>query len=232
MCRKAASAGAIRSRFAIASPSLWVGRCGTWMRRVSLVMRSGCGGASFRVALVGAYADYGVPMALVLLAIEDSSAASCPCRGGGHPPEAPPGRRMHPSPWPSPQDVYGLPRTEATPPAPGCSTTVPGPNDMPAPSAASSMSSASERRRPPGCPCGCGRTCVYRRTRGLVVARAQAGPRRQMGGGRKAGHVHPVLRDDHLCGAFTDPRDRAQKTHLLGETVSYTHLTLPTKRIV
>src|SRR5664280_1491265 len=82
------------------------------MRRVSLVMRSGCGGASFRVALVGAYADDGVPMALVLLAIEDSSAASCTCRGGGHPPEAPPGRRMHPSPWPSPQDVYGLPRTE------------------------------------------------------------------------------------------------------------------------
>ena len=52
---------------------------------------------------------------------------------------------------------------------------------------------------------------------GLVVARAQPGPRRQVRRGGEPSHVDADLGDDDLGGAFTDPRDRGQQLGLLGE---------------
>lgn len=52
---------------------------------------------------------------------------------------------------------------------------------------------------------------------GLVVARAQAGPGRQVRRGREPGHIHPDLGDQDLGGPLPDPRDRPQQGQLLGE---------------
>src|SRR5690349_17182901 len=52
---------------------------------------------------------------------------------------------------------------------------------------------------------------------GLVVARTQPSPGRQVGRGREPRHVDPQLGDQDLGGPPPDPRDRAQQPQLLGE---------------
>ena len=48
---------------------------------------------------------------------------------------------------------------------------------------------------------------------GLVVARAHASPRREVPGGREAGHVGADLSEDHLGGPMRHARDRHQQRH-------------------
>ena len=60
-----------------------------------------------------------------------------------------------------------------------------------------------------GRPCGCASGAVL--AGGLVVARAQPGPRGEMPGGREAGHVDTDLGDDDLSGALLDARDRREQ---------------------
>src|SRR5207249_3985173 len=52
--------------------------------------------------------------------------------------------------------------------------------------------------------------------RALVVARAQAGPRGGVAGGREARHVAPELGDDDLSRAPCDPRDGVEPGERVG----------------
>src|SRR5438045_2348339 len=54
-------------------------------------------------------------------------------------------------------------------------------------------------------------------TGGFVVARAQAGPGGQVRRGGEPDHLDADLRDDHLSGALTDPRNRRQQLDLSSE---------------
>jgi hypothetical protein len=58
-----------------------------------------------------------------------------------------------------------------------------------------------------GCPCGSGRTCA---SRALIVARAQAGPARDVGCSGEDGHVHAQLGDEDFSRPPVDPGDGVQ----------------------